>query len=80
MQVSFELTASAQTWPRSLNDAIGGRSDRIYLIVTDLGTQVGSGMDFVLGQFFSERFYLVYDTDKRRLGFANTSFTFAETS
>lgn len=29
----FELTKNAQTWPRPLNTAIGGRSTSIYLII-----------------------------------------------
>lgn len=32
----FELTANAQTWPRALNTAIGGTTNGIYLIVSDV--------------------------------------------
>lgn len=80
MQVRFELTANAQTWPRSLNTAIGGRSDRIYLVVNDLGRSKGSGFDFILGYTFMERFYTVFDTSKQRVGFAYTPFTLAQTN
>ncbi|KAF8346650.1 aspartic peptidase A1 [Amanita rubescens] len=78
--VPFELTANAQTWPRSLNTAIGGRSDRIYLVVSDLGRPKGSGFDFILGYTFLERFYTVFDTTRQRVGFASTPFTFAQTN
>ncbi|CAL1694550.1 unnamed protein product [Somion occarium] len=77
---TFELTANAQAWPRSLNTAIGGDSDSIYLIVGDLGTNSGEGLDFVNGLTFLERFYSVFDTANRRVGLATTSFTHATTN
>lgn len=33
---SFEFTKNAQTWPRALNTFIGGTSNSIYLIVSDV--------------------------------------------
>jgi cathepsin E len=45
--VTFEFTANAQVWPRSLNSLIGGQAGNIYLIVADLGTPSGQGLDFV---------------------------------
>lgn len=36
---TFGLTPNAQIWPRSLNEAIGGDSDGIYLIVGDVRTR-----------------------------------------
>ena len=35
---SYEFTKNAQTWPRSLNTAIGGSSSAIYLIVADVSS------------------------------------------
>lgn len=52
LQTSFELTADAQAWPQKLNSAIGGDSNSIYLIVSDLGTPSGQGLDFINGQTF----------------------------
>ena len=49
---SYELTPNAQIWPRSLNTAIGGNSTAIYLIVSDIGTPSGSGLDFMNGYTF----------------------------
>ncbi|KIM53162.1 hypothetical protein SCLCIDRAFT_139545 [Scleroderma citrinum Foug A] len=72
---TYDLTPNAQIWPRSLNSAIGGRSDSIYLIVSDIGTPSGSGMDFVNGYTFLERFYSVYDTTDSLVGFATTDYT-----
>jgi cathepsin E len=76
----FELTPNAQIWPRSLNTAIGGTADGIYLIVADSGAPSGSGMDFLNGQVFHERFYTVYDTANQRVGIATTPFTDATTN
>ncbi|KAF8637090.1 hypothetical protein AX17_002995 [Amanita inopinata Kibby_2008] len=77
---SFELTANAQIWPRALNSAIGGTADGIYIIVGDIGSPSGSGLDFINGYTFLERYYSVYDTTNGRVGFASTPFTFATTN
>ncbi|KAI0050951.1 aspartic peptidase A1 [Auriscalpium vulgare] len=74
---TFELTANAQLWPRSLNSYIGGSSSNIYLVVNDLGSPSGEGLDFINGYTFLERFYSVFDTTNKRVGFATTSFTTA---
>ncbi|EKM61624.1 uncharacterized protein PHACADRAFT_112385 [Phanerochaete carnosa HHB-10118-sp] len=73
--VTYELSPNAQIWPRSLNTAIGGSSGDIYLIVSDLGSNSGEGLDFVNGQTWLERFYSVYDTDNQQLGLATTPYT-----
>jgi cathepsin E len=53
----------------------------MYLILGDSGTKtIGSGLDFLLGQVFLERFYSVYDTGKHRVGLAKTKFTDATTN
>jgi hypothetical protein len=49
---TFSLTPNAQIWPRSLNADIGGTSDNIYLVVSDLGTPSGEGLDFINGYAF----------------------------
>ncbi|KAF8816929.1 aspartic peptidase A1 [Phlegmacium glaucopus] len=73
----FELTANGQIWPRTLNTDIGGTTSGIYLIVADIGTPSGSGLDFILGVTFMERFYVVLDTAGKRVGLASTSSTHA---
>jgi cathepsin E len=75
--VTFTLTPNAQILPRNLNTIINGTADNIYLIVSDIGRKSGSGLDFLLGQTFLERFYSVYDTAKARIGLATTPFTSA---
>ncbi|KAG1735324.1 acid protease [Suillus paluster] len=75
--VTYELSPNAQIWPRSLNTAIGGSTDGIYLIVSDIGSKSGSGLDFINGYCFLERFYSVYDTTNSRVGFATTEYTYA---
>lgn len=46
---TFEFTKDAQLWPRSLNTYIGGQNDTDYLVVGNLGTPSGEGLDFVSG-------------------------------
>ncbi|KIP05512.1 hypothetical protein PHLGIDRAFT_74133 [Phlebiopsis gigantea 11061_1 CR5-6] len=77
---SFEFTPNAQIWPRSLNTEIGGDTDSVYLIVSDLGTDSGEGLDFINGFAFLERFYLLFDSGAKQVGFAETQFTFATTN
>ena len=80
LQVSYELTANAQIWPRLLNTQIGGTASGIYLVVNDLGSRSGEGLDFTLGYAFLERFYSVFDTGNQRVGFATTPYTDATTN
>ncbi|KAG2076957.1 acid protease [Suillus decipiens] len=76
----YTLTPNAQIWPRSLNSQIGGTSGLIYLVVNDIGTTSGQGLDFINGYTFLQRFYSVFDTANSRVGFAKTSFTNATTN
>ncbi|EIM81431.1 family A1 protease [Stereum hirsutum FP-91666 SS1] len=78
--VQYELTANAQIWPRALNSTLGGDSSKIYLVVADMGSQSGQGLDFINGFTFLQRFYSVYDTTNSQLGLATTSFTDATTN
>jgi cathepsin E len=77
---TFELTPKAQIFPPSLNTYIGLKSDYIYLIVNDIGTPSGAGLDFISGYTFLERFYTVYDTGNRRVGLATTPFTMSNSN
>ena len=61
-----------------LNADFGGDSDSIYLVVNDLGTDSGEGLDFINGYTFMQRFYTVYNSQDPSFGIANTPFTFAE--
>src|SRR6267154_2842164 len=79
-QNTYTLIPNAQIWPRHLNLEIGGGDDLIYLVVEDIGTNSGSGFDFILGFAFLQRFYSVYDTTSSRVGFATTQFTDALTN
>ncbi|KAG1719342.1 aspartic peptidase domain-containing protein [Suillus paluster] len=72
---SYDLTPDAQIWPHSFNTEIGGSSSSIYLIVADIGSNSGSGFDFVNSYSFLQRFYSVFDTTDHRVGFATTSYT-----
>ncbi|KAG2070907.1 acid protease [Suillus decipiens] len=78
---TYTLTPNAQIWPRSINSRIGGRqANAIYLIVRDIGAPSGTGLDFISGYVFMQRFYVAFDTTKRRVGFATTEFTYATTN
>jgi len=76
---TFELTANAQIFPRSLNGLIDGEADDIYLAVGD-GEQIYPGVDVVCAMPFLERFYAVFDSDKKSVGLARTPFTNANTN
>ncbi|KAG1899649.1 aspartic peptidase domain-containing protein [Suillus fuscotomentosus] len=77
---TYALTPNGQLWPRVLNTALGGSSNALYLVVTDIGTPSGQGFDFVNGYAFLERFYSVYDVSHSRVGFAKTPYTDATTN
>ena len=77
---AFQRTANAQIRPRSLNSFIGGTSSGIYLVVNDLGSPSGSGLDFINGYTFLERFYAVFDTTNGNVGLAATPITTATTN
>ena len=74
---TFEFTPNAQTFPRALNTFVNGDADTIYLVIGDLGLESGSGLDFILGYTFLERFYSVFDTANQRVGIAATSNTYS---
>ncbi|KAF8633816.1 hypothetical protein AX15_001229 [Amanita polypyramis BW_CC] len=76
--VPHEIVPDAQIWPRALNSYIGGSSDYLYLIVNDLRSNSGEGLDFINGFTFLERYYSVYDNASRRVGLATTSFTLSK--
>jgi hypothetical protein len=77
---TYELTKNAQIWPRALNSVLGGNDSSIYLITADLGNNSGSGLDFIDGFGFLQRFYSVFDTSNSRVGLATTPNTDAETN
>ncbi|EMD36748.1 hypothetical protein CERSUDRAFT_51190 [Gelatoporia subvermispora B] len=77
---SFEFTPNAQIWPRALNTAIGGNDDTIYLVAGDIGSDTGSGLDFINGMVWLERFFFVFNAGSSQAGFATTSFTDATTN
>jgi len=70
---TFEFTAEGQQWPQALNSVIGGDANSIYLVVADLGSNSGQGLDFINGYAWLESFYSVFDTDNSQVGIANTS-------
>lgn len=78
--VTYEFTPNAQIWPRGLNSTLGGKEGQIYLIASDLGSKVGSGLDFINGFGWIQRYYTVFDTGNKQLGLATTVYTDADTN
>ncbi|KAG2362776.1 family A1 protease [Suillus spraguei] len=72
---TYSLTRNAQIWPRFLNHVMIGDADDIFLIVRNIGTPTGAGVNFVNGYVFFQRFYTVFDSGRRRVGFASHMFT-----
>ncbi|KAG2359915.1 hypothetical protein BDR07DRAFT_1182685, partial [Suillus spraguei] len=58
---------------------VGVWEGSIYLVVYDLGTRSGSGLDFYNSYIFMQRFYTMLDTTRARVGFATTLFTYGIT-
>ena len=50
---TYSLTPNAQIWPRSLNSTFGGEEGKIYLVVSDLGSESGQGLDFISKHTYS---------------------------
>ncbi|KAH9885230.1 aspartic proteinase from Irpex Lacteus [Cubamyces lactineus] len=71
----FEFPPNAQIWPRALNTAIGGTTDKLYLIIGDGGVFTPTGINFVNGMTFLERFYAVFNSTDNTIGLANTAYT-----
>ncbi|KAL1696605.1 aspartic peptidase domain-containing protein [Schizophyllum commune] len=71
---SLTFTVSG-LWPRSRNAEIGGTPDGYYLIVANIGSNSGQGLDFINGYAFLERYYSYYDTKDSKMGFATTKYT-----
>lgn len=68
----YSLTPQAQLIPESENVAYGGVPGVRYSCIIPNGFTSDLGFGFFLGQKFMERYYLVYDTDKKQIGFAET--------
>ena len=60
-----------QSWSKALADLFAS---------LQLGSPSGSGLDFINGFTFLERFYSVFDTTNSQVGFAQTAHTFDETN
>ncbi|KAI0086813.1 acid protease [Irpex rosettiformis] len=76
--VDYTLNADAQLFPCSLNKALGGDNDSIYLVVNNLGENSVDGLSFINGYSFMERFYTVYDAANSKIGLATTEYTDSE--
>ncbi|KIJ17619.1 hypothetical protein PAXINDRAFT_9562 [Paxillus involutus ATCC 200175] len=72
--------ATGATLDHALNSTLGGQEGQIYLITSDLGSPSGSGLDFINGFGWLQRFYSVFDTSNAQVGLATTPYTDAETN
>ncbi|KAG2069306.1 acid protease [Suillus decipiens] len=78
--INLRLVPNAQIWPRSLNHKINGGDNDIFLVVKSLAAPTGAGYNFVNGYVFLQRFYTVFNSRRRRVGFSPTEFTYADTN
>lgn len=62
ISVFLELSTDLIARQRELNELIGGNGDNTFLILSDIGVNSGSGMDFINGMTWMERFYVVLGT------------------
>ena len=73
--ITYELNQNAQILPRTANTLLGGDNDHLYLIVFDLGQLEASGLEYIAGMAYLQRYYSVYDRDCPSVGFSRTPFT-----
>ncbi|KAG1724459.1 aspartic peptidase domain-containing protein [Suillus paluster] len=69
----FTMDVAAQLVPIGQDSAWDGNPGVQYGTVGPLGHQSGQGWDFILGQKFLERYYAVFDGEKKCVGLAYTS-------
>ncbi|KAG2098281.1 acid protease [Suillus discolor] len=74
---AFTMDTAAQLIPLDENAIWGIETGVQYGVITKLGADSGRGSDFILGQKFMEKYYVVFDTDQSRVGFAYTNHTFS---
>lgn len=74
----FSMDVAVQLIPTDQNEAWGGVAGKQYGVVANLGTLSGQGLDFIIGQKFMERYYVVFDADNNCIGFAFTNNTFSK--
>ncbi|CCM04756.1 uncharacterized protein FIBRA_06946 [Fibroporia radiculosa] len=71
----FSLSPEAQLLPKDQNEAWGAEPGLQYGYIGPIGEDSGTGLDFIIGQKFMERFYAVFDTAHNQVGFAYTTHT-----
>lgn len=74
---AFSMDTAAQLIPLNENAIWGIETGVQYGVITQLGADSGRGSDFILGQKFMEKYYVVFDADHNRVGFAYTHHTFS---
>ncbi|KAG1816534.1 uncharacterized protein BJ212DRAFT_1480963 [Suillus subaureus] len=74
----FSIDTAAQLIPLDQNAVFGGKIGVQYGVITSLGADSGRGLDFIIGQkLWLEKYYVVFDADDNRVGFAYTDHTFS---
>ncbi|KAG2143757.1 acid protease [Suillus bovinus] len=68
----FSMDTAAQLIPLNQNTALGGKAGVQYGVISSLDGNSGEGLDFIIGQKFLEKFYVVFDADVNRIGLAYT--------
>ncbi len=78
--VVADICSFSRVFRPQLNLDLGGATDGIYLIIADLQSECGKGLDFINGMSFLERYYAMYDVGNSRIGLAKTHYTDIETN
>jgi hypothetical protein len=68
----FSMDTAAQLILLDENAVIGGNTGVQYGVITALGADSAKGFDFIIGQKFIEKYYVVCDADDNCVGFAYT--------
>ncbi|KAN0079925.1 Aspartic peptidase domain containing protein [Tylopilus felleus] len=67
---TFTLDGNSQLLPQSRNKIWDGDAGKHYSSIRPIGHVAGHGIDFVLGRPFLEKYYTVYDAERKQIGFA----------
>ncbi|KAG1738545.1 acid protease [Suillus lakei] len=73
----LSMDTTAQLFPLDQNAAWGGETGVQYGTISNLGADSGKGFDFIIGEKFMEKYYVIFDADDNRVGFAYTDHTFS---
>lgn len=69
---SLDIPIQNYRWPADGNIVIGGKLNKCYLAVGDIGTSRGDGLDFVIGYNTLKHLTVVFDKENSRVGIGSS--------